>query len=73
MIEQAVKNEQYYPCMMNDDTGQISRRVGPAMTHEAAVQYLKQHYSGAWQRARAAPQPVSHPFFALDDSPQKSE
>ena len=65
--------EQYYPCLMNDDTGQISRRVGPAMCHEAAVQYLKQHHSGAWGRARAAPQPVSSQLFSLEVSSPKSE
>lgn len=54
---------QFYPCLKNWDTGDISIRVGPAMSHEDAVQYLKQHYAGAWQHANACPQPVSHPFF----------
>lgn len=61
-----MQTEQYYPCLMDDDTGQLLRRVGPAMSHTDAVLYLKQHHSGAWQHARAATQPVSHPFFATD-------
>ena len=69
-----MSSEQFYPCLMDWDAGQISRRVGAAMSHEEAVQYLKQHHSGAWQQATAAPQPVSSPMFALDDVPtQKSE
>jgi len=56
--------EQYYPCLKNWDTGEISNRVGPAMSWEAAVQYLKQNHSGAWQRAHASPRPVSNPLFA---------
>jgi hypothetical protein len=56
--------EQYYPCLMNDDTGELSRRVGPAMSHGDAVLYLKQNHPGAWQQARATPQPASHAFFA---------
>lgn len=59
-----MEHEQYYPCLMNDDTGELSRRVGPAMSHGDAVSFLKQNYSGAWQNARAASQPVSHAFFA---------
>ena len=60
--------EQFYPCIMDWDANRISKRVGPAMSHEDAVAYLKQHHSGAWERALAQPQPVSHEFFA--DNPQ---
>lgn len=61
-----MEREQFYPCIKDWDTGQISRRVGPAMSHAEAVQYLKQHHSGAWQQATAAPQPVSDPMFDSD-------
>jgi hypothetical protein len=56
--------EQYYPCIMDWEKNQISQQLGPAMSHEEAVIYLKQHHSGAWERATAKPQPVSHEFFA---------
>lgn len=69
-----MEQEQYYPCLMNDDTGELSRRVGPAMSHGDAVLFLKQNHSGAWQNARATTQPVSHAFFASkelsNDDPQ---
>jgi hypothetical protein len=68
-----MSSEKYYPCLMDNDTGHISRRVAPAMSFEEAVQYLKQHHSGAWQHARASAHPVSHPFFAPDGSTRKSE
>lgn len=55
--------ELYYPCTMDWDKNQLSNRVGPAMSHQEAVAYLKQHYSGAWEKALAAVQPVSHEFF----------
>lgn len=58
-----MQSEQYYPCLMDDDTGQISRRVGPAMPFQDAILYLKQHYSGAWSSNRAAAQLISHEFF----------
>jgi hypothetical protein len=54
----------YYPCLVDDATGQLSRRVGPAMSHREAIDFIKQHYSGAWQHGRAAAQPVSHQYFA---------
>lgn len=59
-----MRDEQFYPCLMNDDTGKISRRVGPAMSFAAAVDYLKQNHPGAWQRQRATAQPVTHEMFA---------
>lgn len=58
--------DMYYPCVKNWDTGEVTRKVGEAMTHSAAVDYLKQHHSGAWARANACPQPTSHPAFAVD-------
>lgn len=58
----------YYPCLKDWDTGEISKRVGPAMTWEDAVQHLKQHYPGAWQNATASPQRVAPPV-ALNDEP----
>jgi hypothetical protein len=67
-----MSEQQYYPCLMDWDTGQISRRVGPAMSYEGAVHYLKQHHCGPWERAFARPQLVSHEFFTLDPFTQKS-
>lgn len=66
-------NEQYYPCIKDWTTGEISKRVGPAMSFNDAIQHLKQHYSGAWQQATACPQITSHSFFAGDqpDEPKK--
>jgi hypothetical protein len=60
--------EQYYPCVMDDDTGKISVRVGPAMSFQSALDLLKQSYSGAWQNQRACAQPVSHEYFAGEDA-----
>lgn len=54
----------YYPCMMDWEASTISKLVGPAMSHSDAVAHLKQHYSGAWEKALACPQPVEHEFFA---------
>jgi len=68
-----VSDERYYPCLMDDDTGHISRRVGPAMSFAEVVLYLKQHHSGAWQNARAGGQPVTSPFFAQDEATPKAE
>ena len=65
--------EQYYPCIKDWGTGEISKRVGPAMSWEIAVQYLKQHHSGAWQQAHASPQPVSREYFTGEDSTRKLE
>ena len=65
--------EQYYPCIKDWDTGNISKRVGPAMPFREAVDYLKQHHSGAWQNANAGVQPVSHPFFAEGAAKPKAD
>lgn len=59
--------EQFYPCLMDNRTGEISIRLAPPMSREEAILYLKQHYSGAWERARACAQPVSHPMFAINE------
>lgn len=58
-----MSTEQYFPCIKDWDTGEISKRVGPAMPFQQAVDHLKQHHSGAWQRANCCPQPVDHEFF----------
>jgi hypothetical protein len=63
----------YFPCLMDDDAGTITRRVGPAMTFADAILHLKQHYSGAWQNQRATAQPVSHPSFAQGGAAGKPE
>lgn len=63
----------YYPCLMDDEAGTITRRVGPAMSFEDAISHIKQHYSGAWQNQRATAQPVSHPAFAQDSAATKPE
>lgn len=47
-------DDKYYPCIMDWDTGQISKRVGPAMSFQEAVDFLKQNFSGSWSSANAA-------------------
>lgn len=61
-------DELYYPCLKDWESGQICRRVGPAMSFEAAVQYLKQHHGGAWQQGYASPQLTTGPIFTVDAS-----
>jgi hypothetical protein len=56
--------EERTPASWIGKKNQISQQVGPAMSHEEARIYLKQHHSGAWGRATAKLQPVSHQFFA---------
>lgn len=63
-----MSTEKYYPCLIDDDTGEFSNRVGPAMSWPQAVDFLKQNYSGAWQNSRAAAKPVSHPCFTGQDT-----
>lgn len=46
--------EKYYPCIRDWDTGEISKRVGPAMAFQEAVDFLKSKYSAAWSSANAA-------------------
>lgn len=49
----------YYPCIKDGDTGEITRVVGPAMTWDAAVEFLKKNYSVSWQYSNACPQKVT--------------
>lgn len=63
----------YYPCVMDDDTDTITRRVGPAMKHQDAIDFIKQHYSGAWQSQRARAQPIDLPAFSQGAESSKPE
>lgn len=56
----AATDDLYYPCLKDWGTGEISSRVGEAMTWQDAVAFLKQNYPGAWQQATACPQRVNN-------------
>lgn len=53
----------YFPCIMNDLTGQISMKVGPAMSKDDATEFLRERFSEAWIDCEAIPQPVNHHYF----------
>lgn len=64
--------EQYYPCIKDLDDGDL-KRVGPAMSFQDAVLYLKQHYTGAWHRGTACAEPISNPVFVGEVIQQKTD
>lgn len=56
--------ELYFPCLKDHKTGELTIKVGEAMSFPDAVAYLKQHHSGAWSSVNASPQPVGAPALA---------
>jgi len=54
----------YIPYIMNNETGKIDKRVGPALTKDEADRWLKKYYSKELSKGDA----VSKPLFTIKRS-----
>ena len=54
---------QWYPCIYDEKTCRISKKVGGLMTMEEAEQILKTQYRQKWLMCEAIPQREDHPHF----------
>ena len=48
----------FYPCIFDQKTNHIDKAVGPAMSHEEAIRFLKNNYRFEYRNCDAIPQPV---------------
>lgn len=50
----------FQPCIFDPKTNRIDKAVGPAMSNEEAVKFLKRHYPYEYRNCDAIPQPVKN-------------
>lgn len=59
----------YFPCIMDEKSGRINKKVGEAMTLTEAIALLRREHNSAWLLCLAIPQPTTHSYFTNPKDP----